>query len=567
MSSIIVFSKDRPMQLHAYIESLMEASGCHEEQIYVLYREVAPISYGKVKSYFPYVHWIPETCFIEQLKEIIDNADEYIMFGCDDVLFMDCFDLQAMEEYLIEHDEIFGFSLRLGKNVQPMPKNISRDEEYCVWDWTKATSHYGYPWELDCTLYRKEDVRYIIEKSGEENIKSPNYFESIPEEKPEEFIGRKKLAAYYERSKAIVITVNRVQETHINQVDSSQMTDVLSLFIQYSYEDRILDLRQIKKYKYNQVHVGSRYFQLTPSITQQTFGENGRKESKWKNIIQNLRSAGNENYERLCRRYHNDCLVSSNLQAMTYRAINTPTVLTPYETVKRLKKEAKSFCRFGDGEFTLMLGGNIGFQRYDAELVLRLWKIFCEENNDIDIGVPYQQFQMPDDFNPWIREFYYTSGRWVRMFLHKYLPWERQIYIDTGFNQVYQTYSAMNFANYYEKIRNLFQGKKIALVVGKDVLSKLTYNVFDLADSVEYIYGPSRDAYSQYGEILEKALNIERDKLVCAILGPTSKVLVADLTKEGYTAWDIGHLAKDYDAYRKRCGRTKAEIARFYAPD
>ena len=44
-------------------------------------------------------------------------------------------------------------------------------------------------------------------------------------------------------------------------------------------------------------------------------------------------------------------------------------------------------------------------------------------------------------------------------------------------------------------------------------------------------------------------------------------MLVRDLTKAGYLAWDIGHLAKDYNSYIKRAGRNREDIARFYAPD
>ena len=33
------------------------------------------------------------------------------------------------------------------------------------WDWEKSNEqHYNYPWELDCTVYRKEDVVRLIEE-------------------------------------------------------------------------------------------------------------------------------------------------------------------------------------------------------------------------------------------------------------------------------------------------------------------------------------------------------------------------------------------------------------------
>lgn len=563
MSTIIVFSKDRPMQLHGYLESLLWASECREEQTYVLYREVLPICYDKVKTYFPRVHWIAETNFVEQLQEIIAIADEYIMFGCDDVVFVDRFKLEKMETYLQDHESVFGFSLRLGRNIKPMPKKVNRDGEFCVWKWTDSKGHYGYPWELDCTMYRKADVIKIIGKIGTGNIKSPNYLEAIPEDNPMEFVSRENLVSYYDKSKAIVITVNRVQETHQNGVDSSKMTDVLSLFIEYQYEDRILDLNSIAKYGHYRVHVGSEYFQLTPSVLE----ESGKKRTaKWHTLLHNLWILKNENIEILLRNIQNASMLGAQLQCMAFSA-KKPVVLSPVESVRRIREKGKSFCRFGDGEFTIMLGGNIGFQKYDPQLALRLWEIFYQQDESIDIGIPYQQFQLPGEFNEWIREFYYTSGEWVRAFLNRYLPKGREIYLDTGFNQVYQTYSSMNFAAYYEDVCELFRGRKLTVIVGDKVLDKLRYNVFDYAESVEYIYGPAKDAYQCYEAILEQALKIEYDRIICVILGPVSKVLVEDLTKAGYTAWDVGHLAKDYDAYRKRLNRTKEDIGRFYAPD
>lgn len=563
MSTIIVFSKDRPMQMHCYLESVIRASGCREEQIYALYKEVFPICYDKVLRNFPQVNWIPEEDFNTQLLEIIEKADDYVIFGCDDVVFTDRFDLLQMEKYLEENEEVFGFSLRLGRNIKPVPKKIKYEGQICSWDWTDNTGHYGYPWELDCTMYRKEDVLDILRQIGK--VDSPNYLESIPEENRMVSIKRKRLASYADDSKAMVITVNRVQDTHPNQVDDSKATDVTSLFIQYQYERRILDLDRMWACKRQQVHVGSEYLFLTPSVK-----ENDRvqreKHSKWYWLIQNLRMLGAGSLEQVIENGRRDDMIIFELRTMTPRA-EIPVVLSPEETVRKLAENPGSFCRFGDGEFSLMLGSSIGFQKYNPQLALALWEIFCESDDSIYIGVPYQQFEIPDRFNAWIQEFYYTSGSWIRNFLHKYLPRNRRIYIDTGFNQVYQTYRDMNFAEYYEQVKRLFAGKRITVIVGEGVLEKLNADIFEYAADSDYIFGPKADAFEVYDDILQKALKTDQERLVCVILGPCSKVLVRDLTKAGYMAWDIGHLAKDYDSYQRRIGRGREEIAGFYAPD
>ena len=47
----------------------------------------------------------------------------------------------------------------------------------------------------------------------------------------------------------------------------------------------------------------------------------------------------------------------------------------------------------------------------------------------------------------------------------------------------------------------------------------------------------------------------------------TAKVMVMDLTTLGYMAWDIGHFAKDYNAFMTKSEKNKENIAKFWAPD
>lgn len=563
MSTIVVFSKDRPMQLHAYLESLLKFSECTEEQIYVLYREVLPICYNRVKRMFPDVHWITESNFFSQLKDIVDGAEEFIMFGCDDVVFVDQFSLVDMESCLKRNGDVFGFSLRLGSNIKPLPKKIKCENDIYFWDWTENKGHYGYPWELDCTLYRKEDVIDILHKIGD--AKSPNYLEAIPEENPVLYITRKQLASYKEKGKAVVITVNRVQNSHPNSVDDSQNTDIISLFIKYHFAKQKLDVSQIARKEHHNIHVGSEYFILTPDEKSCSV-EHKNFLGKIRQLIQNFRYLCEDDlYDRM-RQFEKDNIVNVRLHAFAHDSEHV-RVLGPEQTVQHILKENKSFCRFGDGEFSLMQGENIAFQSYDPQLALALWEIFSIQNDRIDIGVPYQQFDLPDTYNEWVKEFYYTSGKWIRSFLYRYLPRDRELYIDTGFNQVYQTYKDMHFADYYRKICELFKGKQLTVIVGEGVLEKLRYNIFAVAESVEYQYESSQNAYQNYSKILKRALKIKRERTVCVILGPTAKVLIRDLTEAGYVAWDIGHLAKDYNAYRNKEDRTRASIGKFYAPD
>ena len=107
------------MQLHAYIESLLQFSDIKEEDISILYSCTDGISYDKVIETFKQVNWLKETVFYENLSDLIEKSSNMIMFGCDDVLFKNNFSIKVAEELLNKKEDVFGFSFRLGKNITP----------------------------------------------------------------------------------------------------------------------------------------------------------------------------------------------------------------------------------------------------------------------------------------------------------------------------------------------------------------------------------------------------------------------------------------------------------------
>lgn len=209
MPSIIVFSKDRPMQLHAYLESLFLFSNLRQEDVAVLFFLNPQISYARVIQEFPDVKWTKEENFHKDLLGLINASKNYIMFGCDDVVFTGDLNFGLAEDALRDNQDIFGFSFRLGANIKPIPENASFEDGYLKWSWLLAKQpHYNYPWELDCTLYRKLDVLEMLNQH-QGGIKSPNYFEGDFAVNPQKYIHRSNLACASGNSRAIVITVDR----------------------------------------------------------------------------------------------------------------------------------------------------------------------------------------------------------------------------------------------------------------------------------------------------------------------------------------------------------------------
>jgi hypothetical protein len=116
-------------------------------------------------------------------------------------------------------------------------------------------------------------------------------------------------------------------------------------------------------------------------------------------------------------------------------------------------------------------------------------------------------------------------------------------------------------------MQGIIKDREVVLICGKGILSEIKYNPFDVCKSIEYIEAPNISAFSEYDRILAEAKKIDKDKLICIILGPTADLLVYDLFKEGYQVWDIGHFVKDYDAYFKKNPRNEDTLIKFYQPD
>ena len=264
--SVILFSKDRPLQLQAYLESLFYYSSIKEDAIYVLYQPTQSISYQELIRKNPNIHWVEETNFTADLITIINEAKDFILWGCDDVFFKSFFDLNICIKALTQDPKIFGFALRLGENIQPNVEMISRGD-YLLCDWTKAPQGYwSYPWEVSASIYRKSDVMEFIKLSS--NISNPNYLEGKLAgyfEQNKDSTNKKYLACF-ELSKAITLTINRVQETYPNWFDGTNETDINTLY-QNFLQGYKLNWTKFKECGNSLVHVRSEYFEIEAPVT------------------------------------------------------------------------------------------------------------------------------------------------------------------------------------------------------------------------------------------------------------------------------------------------------------
>lgn len=263
MVSVIVFSKDRPLQLEGYLSSLMFYSGIKEENIHVLYTSKPSISYESLVEKYKRVKWINESSYSVDLNRLIRTSENYIMFGCDDVFFIEMMNINHAFEALEQDSSIFSFHLRLGLNIENRPQ-LEQHPNYLKWNWSQTRSmHWNYPWEVSAAIYRKTDVLSVIDQIDFSLIKSPNYFEDLIVNGIQKggISIQPNLASFY-KSKALTLTVNRVQDDYKNPFDQTDSTSIEDLYKEYK-DKRFLDWKKFENSLNTYIHVNSSYFSLT----------------------------------------------------------------------------------------------------------------------------------------------------------------------------------------------------------------------------------------------------------------------------------------------------------------
>lgn len=170
----IVFTRNRPLQLEAYLRSLYRYFSQELIETHVVYKaERFGEEYEQVFRAFPDCLVIREQDLHAEIMGILERTQtEYILFGVDDTVFFDSVRFEVIEETFSRHrDDVFGFTLRFGpdsvavRNDEVETLSAAGEPIYRL-NWKKGQhAHSRYPFELGCTFYRTDLVRKILRQS------------------------------------------------------------------------------------------------------------------------------------------------------------------------------------------------------------------------------------------------------------------------------------------------------------------------------------------------------------------------------------------------------------------
>lgn len=201
-----------------------------------------------------------------------------------------------------------------------------------------------------------------------------------------------------------------------------------------------------------------------------------------------------------------------------------PKVLSEDETLD-LAIKGRSLSRYGDGELRLMLGGTSASQKACPRLAGELLRILSNPDPRVLPCIPNARSATPKVSN-WEK---YTITKITKHYQLK----------EYGSAFVTRPDSApwIDREDYWEKIRSLWNGKDVTLVIGSG--RSLTSDNMANAGSIRLVWGQYRDSYQIIDQLMEQIGKPSGPILIC--LGAAATILAARLAKLDLHAIDLGH--------------------------
>lgn len=250
----IIFSKDRPMQLWATLESLCKnIKGMNQRDIYIIIKctnSQYKKGYRKVKFKFSKIVFYEEKNFRIDVLNIINNPFyTHVLFSVDDNIFQHEFNVNVPIRALFLQPKAIGFSLRLGTNInkcymlgtdQKINNYTSVDETMMIWEWNSQYADFQYCLEVSSSIYRTSFMRELLSTIY---FKTPNTMEYEMDQARSRFLKRYPLLLSFKQSKCFCNPINLTQTDFSNRNGGKPEYTVEKLLYIFLEKKQIIDLK------------------------------------------------------------------------------------------------------------------------------------------------------------------------------------------------------------------------------------------------------------------------------------------------------------------------------------
>lgn len=256
MIDILIFSKNRPLQLHGLIKSLLHYSNLKDSKINVLYKydNLFLNSIKQIIDLYPNINFIEEKNFNKQTKDFLKNGEQFCAFFVDDILVKENLNFDIPCQVLNSNPQIMTFSLRLGTHLsycyalnthQKVPNGIINSELF-LWNWKNSQHDWNYPLSLDGHIFRKKDIESW---SNHLNFNNPNQYESQLQSIKSVFHLPDGCCSFL-KSKIFNLPLNKVQNDFNNR---SENVDIDELNLIWN-QNKEIDFIKYENFMNNSVH-------------------------------------------------------------------------------------------------------------------------------------------------------------------------------------------------------------------------------------------------------------------------------------------------------------------------
>ena len=233
-------------------------------------------------------------------------------------------------------------------------------------------------------------------------------------------------------------------------------------------------------------------------------------------------------------------------QCPTHIVFNGLKIFSDKETLNQIIKYKKSISRFGDGEFRLILGKNIRFQKSNKILSNKLFEVLNSNDKDflIGINIPYRILNKltNHEIKFWTKYF-----KRYRFKIINLLNIKKKYYSATITRFYYRYKDKSNASNFIKQLKKIWENKNILIIEGDKSRIGIGNDLFNNAKSIKRIICPSQNAFKVYDKIIKQVTKLGENRLILVALGPTASILTYDLYKLGYQSIDFGHLDIEYE--------------------
>lgn len=235
------------------------------------------------------------------------------------------------------------------------------------------------------------------------------------------------------------------------------------------------------------------------------------------------------------------------IQSHRYKQWEKPQVASLTETLNHIIVHKSSICRYGDGEFNIALGNEIGFQHLGNDMPKRMAEVLKSNEENILIGIP-EIFESLDHFEGFGKKFW-TEYRLTKLDKLKQLfPTKKKYY--NSFITRFADFATDQTDVCIPLFRKIWDKRDIYIVEGEQTRIGVGNDLLDNAANVYRILAPAKNAYDAYDRIVKSVKqHAPEGALVIIALGPTATIMAYDLAKMGYQALDLGHFDIQYECH------------------